>query len=283
MFVELYNFQSIFSLIFHLTIPRNFSVVVGIRAQCSALWHIDGNQEMSGKWMTRIWHPDVSCNPLLIHGVVIISGSFFLMELIFCSSPFHLSCHSIWSYSSVSMFSIFLCLLFFINTWDFSFHIYFFWQCTFFSYFSSCHPFSYCLNYELPIQSLSVTFSDCFFLVLLICILLKRPHCLLKDDWIFQGISFLWTSPFRKRTWLMLNWGLPKLKKKRTCIFSFVWLLLSSILPSFSNDRKTLLTSFQLGQTPSEVRIAAVFIRTGQGLNCREGFWGCMLKEHSWI
>lgn len=119
MFVELYNFQSIFLLIFHLTITRNFSVVVGIRAQCSALWHIDVNQEMLGKWLTWIWHPDVSCNLLLIHGVVIISG-IFLMEFIFCSSPFHLSCHSIWSYSSISMFSIFLCFLFFINTWDLS-------------------------------------------------------------------------------------------------------------------------------------------------------------------
>lgn len=155
---------------------------------------------MLGKGMTWFWCPKVYFNPLPVHPMLITSRIFlvwliFFLLLISSFSPsisFHLAL-----FFYLYIFSIFLCLLFFFLTPLFSLSSFSAMHILF--SFLICHPISYCLNYELHIQSLSGTFSDCLSLVLWICVLFKGPRCLLKGDWIFQGISFLWTFTFRKK------------------------------------------------------------------------------------
>jgi len=133
----------------------------------------------------RIWHPNGYYTPLLMLHMVVISGIFllsvphFLLLISFLftshfipSGPILLSLY----------FFNFLVPFFFFKHLLLYFPYLLYWHCTFFSYSSSCHPVSYCLNYELHIQSLSRTFNDCLLLVLPICVLFKRPHCLLRDD-----------------------------------------------------------------------------------------------------
>lgn len=68
-FLEFYTFQNIFSFIFSFDRPGNLAVEVGIlilwefSVQSSLYWHIDDDQEMLCKYMTRIWRPNDYDNP----------------------------------------------------------------------------------------------------------------------------------------------------------------------------------------------------------------------------
>lgn len=144
--------------------------------------------------MTRMRHPNDYDNPLLMLWWQLCQGSFFLVWPIFLPliSFLFTSCF-------IPSVLILLSLYFFNFLVSFFFkHCCFIFLIFFFSYSSSCHPISYCLNYELHIQSLSRTFNDCLSPLLPIYVLFKRPHSLLKEDWIFQGVSLLHFS-FQKK------------------------------------------------------------------------------------
>lgn len=79
--------------------------------------HIDGDQEMSGKGMIWFWCPKVHFNPLPVHPMLITSRIFLVWLIFFCflSLLFHLLFHSIWPYSSISIFFQFSCVFFFLT------------------------------------------------------------------------------------------------------------------------------------------------------------------------
>ena len=221
-----------------------------------------------------------------MHCMVITARIFLLSETHFFGTLFFFTSHFI--PSGPILLSLYLyifqlsCIFFFFNTFLFIFLMFFFF-CSVLSFLIS-HLSPYLLFRELWIAypvSISRTCNDCLFLVL--PILFKRPCCLLKDDRIFQSMSFFVLNfSFRVKEHEILKLGLH-LKRRRTYVFFFMWLLLNTILPSFGNDRKILLINFQLGRAPREIRIALSFIRTtGQGLTIKKTFWGSVLKEHSW-
>lgn len=166
---------------------------------------------MLGKGMSCFWHPNVCFHPLLVHRMVImpkicLSVTHFLL-LIASFSP-STSFHLILSFYLSIFFNFLVSLFFFFfffSTLAALFSLFSFLAKQSLFLFLICHPSSCCLNYELQTQSLSGTFDDCLSLVLWFCVLFQGPPCLLKDDWIFQGISFLWTFTLGgKKMWPML-------------------------------------------------------------------------------
>lgn len=113
------------------------------------------------------------------------------------------------------IFSISLCLLFFFFKHQLLYFPYLLLlQCPFFSYFSSCHPISCCLNYELYIQSLSGTFSDCLLLVLSISVFIQETTGF-AEQWLKTSRPFLSFILATRRMCSMLKLRTSEFKKEK--------------------------------------------------------------------
>lgn len=115
-------------------------------------------------------------------------------------------------------FSVFWCFLFLKHLLLYIPYLPFFVMCFLFLFLIlSPHLLLFELWIAYPISlRVSVVVSSCS------SVLLKRSRCLLRNDWTFPSISFLWASPFRRKghDW-NLKWNLPKLKQRKNNRYFF--------------------------------------------------------------